>query len=108
MRCSTKIPKWTQADDVLVIDIEVRWALPELDILYTDFLDRILEQSEQTAGKMLHPFRYLNYAAAGQDVWQLLRQQGRLDQVKALRDQYDPTHFLKQRLSQPFSLGDIE
>ena len=92
-----------------VLSIEFRWLLRSHDEIYTTTLDKLLRRCEAiaTSKALLHPFRYINYAAAGQDAFALLRQQGRghrLEEARMLRMLYDPTGFFDRRLNSPFKI----
>ncbi|KAJ9500102.1 hypothetical protein H2202_004493 [Exophiala xenobiotica] len=97
--------------------IQSRWLLRSHDEIYTTTLAKLLGQCEalatSKANPLLHPFRYINYAAAGQDAFALLRHQRRhghghkhqaLEEARMLRRLYDPTGFFDRRLNNPFKI----
>ena len=93
---------------LLLLSFEVRWSNAALDKLYIDLLDNLLSRSQVIAKKRqtLHPFVYLNYAAAYQDPFATLHQGGKLEELKSIRDKYDQTHYLQKHLRQPFKMWD--
>jgi hypothetical protein len=96
------------ANKQAVLSFEVRWSLASLDDMYTSLLDDLLVRCQTIANgsQMLHPFVYLNYAAAYQDPFALLRRSGELEQLRAVRDKYDGRHFLEKHLKQPFTMWE--
>ncbi|KAK7902603.1 hypothetical protein LTR67_002249 [Exophiala xenobiotica] len=97
--------------------IQSRWLLRSHDEIYTRTLAKLLGQCEalatSKANPLLHPFRYINYAAAGQDAFALLRQRKghghghkhqALEEARMLRRLYDPTGFFDRRLNSPFKI----
>jgi hypothetical protein len=91
-----------------VISFEVRWSLPSLDEMYVKFLSSLLRHCQRIAERhsALHSFVYLNYAADDQDPHATLRQKGKLEELKKVRDEYDERHFLERHLKQPFKLDE--
>ena len=92
---------------LLLISFENRWSLSENDQSYQEFSSELQHRCRRIAEEhgALHPFIYLNYAAAGQDPFSMLRQDGRLERLKDVRSKYDGSHFLERRLQQPLKLG---
>ena len=80
--------------------------MASLDETYKHLVDDLLSRCQKVASdrQTLHPFVYLNYAAAYQDPFAQLQQNGELEQLKAVRDKYDKQHFLEKHLKQPFKL----
>ncbi|KAK5211386.1 hypothetical protein LTR47_010751 [Exophiala xenobiotica] len=106
-----------EQDPLILLSIESRWLLRSHDEIYTTTLAKLLGQCEalatSKANPLLHPFRYINYAAAGQDAFALLRHQRRhghghkhqaLEEARMLRRLYDPTGFFDRRLNNPFKI----
>lgn len=76
-----------------------RHEIPRTDIT-------LLQQCEDKAREnaYLHDFRHLNYASAEQDVFAVPWKFRQLDELRTLRDEYDPDHFFARYLSRPFDL----
>jgi hypothetical protein len=89
-----------------VISLEVRWSLQALDATYQALIETLVRSCEDKARErgQLHDFKYFNYASREQDVFRVLRQSGQLDELRTLRDEYDPDHFFAKSLSRPFDL----
>ena len=88
-----------------VIFIEVRWCLPTHSDLYHTIINDLIQTLEHEAAErgLRHPFKYLNYASAKQDMFASYGQNERMV-LRQVRDRYDNTHFFKERLSLPFKL----
>ena len=96
-------------DTLIVLSFEVRWSLSILDEAHTLQINGFLDYCKEFIASKhhtLHPFVYLNYAAAGQDVFELLRSQDRLTELKAIRKKYDEKGYLENHLSNPFRLRE--
>lgn len=96
-------------DTLIVISFELRWSLPNQDEAHTRQLNELLDYCKEVVANKhhtLHPFVYLNYASAGQDVFELLRSQGRLTELKTIRKEYDEKGYLENHLSNPFRLHE--
>lgn len=90
-----------------VISLEVRWSIRTLDSTYKALIENLLELYDDKVRekKLLHDFKYINYASAEQDVFRVLQQSGQLEELRTLRDEYDPDHFFANYLSRPFDLS---
>lgn len=84
----------------------MRWADTGLDTRYVAFLDDLLSHCQRIAKARgtLHPFIYLNYAAAYQDPFELLRSQGKLADLNGIAEELDVGGYLNRHLKQPFKL----
>jgi hypothetical protein len=89
-----------------VLSFEVRWSDRSKDDPYFALVDGLLLQSQRIAGMhgTQHPFIYLNYAAAYQDPFELLRARGGLADLAAVRDEFDAEGYLQRHLKQPFKI----
>lgn len=89
-----------------MISFVLTWSQPSEDKLIAKYTSDLLAECEGIARrhKTLHPFVYPNYAAGGQDVFGLLRSQGRLDELRAVQRQYDETGYIKEHVRFPFKL----
>lgn len=87
--------------------MEVRWTSAADDESMIQQLYDLLEHGEEIATQhdMLHPFIYMNYAAVHQDVYGHLRDKGMLEELKVIRNKYDPFGYFEDHLSSPFKLG---
>ncbi|EXJ69781.1 uncharacterized protein A1O5_06852 [Cladophialophora psammophila CBS 110553] len=57
----------------------------------------------------LHPFRYINYANTGQDVWALLEKKNKgrmMEEARKVRDAYDPKGVMATRVKGGFKLRE--
>lgn len=82
------------------------WSQPNLDAPIKKHLSELLAHCEDIARQhnSLHSFIYPNYAGSGQDVFKLLRDQGRLDRLRAVQRKYDETGYIKDHVQYPFKL----
>lgn len=89
-----------------MISFEATWSRPSLDDLITNRLTELLTHCEGIARhhNLLHPFIYPNYAAGDQDVFGVLRGQGRMDRLRAVQRDYDGTGYLRKHVRYPFKL----
>jgi hypothetical protein len=90
-----------------VLSFEVRWSDRTRDSRYLRLIDGLLLQSQRIAEayETRHPFIYLNYAAAYQKPFELLRARGGLADLAAIRDELDAGRYLQRHLKQPFEIG---
>lgn len=82
------------------------WSQPSEDKLVVKFMSDLLVHCESIAQKhsTLHPFVYPNYAANGQDVFKLLRSQGRLERLRVVQRKYDEAGYMRKHVRFPFKL----
>ncbi|KIW68160.1 hypothetical protein, variant 1 [Phialophora macrospora] len=102
-----------EAEALILLSLEAHYLHSGHSARYTALMDGILAQAEHLArssNNALHPFRYGNYAAKGQDVWGLLTRGEKehtrriLDQVRDVQRRYDPIGVWENMLSGGFRI----
>ncbi len=83
-----------------MLAFEVHYLGTTADARFIALLDDMISRAEALAilHFALHPFRYVNYAARGQDVWAVMREQGRLADVKKVMARYDIEGIWERKL----------
>ncbi|OCT45677.1 hypothetical protein CLCR_01499 [Cladophialophora carrionii] len=103
---------------LILLSLEIHYLNETHSQRYTSLLNDILSRAEDLArssNNALHPFRYGNYAASGQDVWAILRYQCKgdnkkgscpmVDLVRDVQRRYDPQGIWERMLSGGFRIG---
>ena len=89
-----------------MLAFEIHYLSSTHDERYISLLDSIFADVEALASSRagLHPFRYVNYASKGQDVWAVLREKGEMEEVRDVQEIYDPDGTWERRLSGGFKI----
>ncbi|EXJ60935.1 hypothetical protein A1O7_05088 [Cladophialophora yegresii CBS 114405] len=98
---------------LILLSLEIHYLNASHTERYTALLNNVLSRAEDLARSStpnaLHPFRYVNYAAQGQDVWGMLREKesGMLELVRDVQRRYDCQGIFERMLSGGFRIGKL-
>ena len=95
-----------EEEPLILLSFEIHYIHSTHTAKYTSLINDLLSAAESLASarNALHPFKYVNYAAAQQDVWEILSQKGRLREVRDVSLRYDPGEVWERRLEGGFRL----